>query len=559
LRNRSAFICVLVIVFFVPGSYSQNKTDSTIRPNTSFEVALEPGQAHTYSVKLERGDTALIVIRQIGVDVVVEVNSPEGTMIDSIDSPTGRNGDEIAEVEAAESGNYSIRVRPYDSKEPAGRYHLHFASLHNSRQSAQAIESAKQWLHSNSSGISVWGTITTSLDLKTFDQLAERVHILGIGEATHGSREFGDLRLSLTQRLIERNGYRIVAIEASESRLLSLAPYIRGEGQRTREVTQLMETGWIGRRTQRELVEYVRAWNTKHPNDLIHIDGIDAQDNQGSRDVLGRFIELAYAANVLSRWKEAEKELVAADAQTLVFGDSGVNAATKQFLLEINSMLALDSAVLEARFGIQLAAAKEAASTLLEFADFNSNGEGTTINHSRDWYMANRVLRSLQLNGTSSKVVYWAHNSHVAHPARSTRTAGGLLRDILGCDYGAIGVTFGQGSFVAQIPNDQEDRLAVSMLPSATNGSIEAILAQLRPEASLITWQCPTDASKIPEWLRIPRRMHWVGGLYKPGTNPAEASRPFNLVTDFDGVVYLPRVTADEIPSDRPLIPARKR
>jgi hypothetical protein len=51
--------------------------------------------------------------------------------------------------------------------------------------------------------------------------------------------------------------------------------------------------------------------------------------------------------------------------------------------------------------------------------------------------------------------------------------------------------------------------------------------------------------------------MHWVGGLFRPGTDPAEAFRAFRLINDFDGVVFIPRVTADEVPRDRPLIPAR--
>jgi hypothetical protein len=50
-----------------------------------------------------------------------------------------------------------------------------------------------------------------------------------------------------------------------------------------------------------------------------------------------------------------------------------------------------------------------------------------------------------------------------------------------------------------------------------------------------------------------------VGGLFTPGTPPREAFRPFDLLRDFDGVVYLRRVTADELPLDRPLIPARRR
>jgi len=53
--------------------------------------------------------------------------------------------------------------------------------------------------------------------------------------------------------------------------------------------------------------------------------------------------------------------------------------------------------------------------------------------------------------------------------------------------------------------------------------------------------------------------MHWVGTLFAPGTPPSDAVRPYDLLRDFDGVVYLRRVTADELPGDRPLIPARRR
>jgi hypothetical protein len=30
-------------------------------------------------------------------------------------------------------------------------------------------------------------------------------------------------------------------------------------------------------------------------------------------------------------------------------------------------------------------------------------------------------------------------------------------------------------------------------------------------------------------------------------------------VRDYDGLVYIPRVTADEVPANRPVIPPRKR
>jgi hypothetical protein len=53
--------------------------------------------------------------------------------------------------------------------------------------------------------------------------------------------------------------------------------------------------------------------------------------------------------------------------------------------------------------------------------------------------------------------------------------------------------------------------------------------------------------------------MHWVGGLYTPGTFPGDAFRPYYALHDFDGIAYVGNVSADEVPTDMPKIPARKR
>ena len=175
--------------------------------------------------------------------------------------------------------------------------------------------------------------------------------------------------------------------------------------------------------------------------------------------------------------------------------------------------------------------------------------------------MAARVLRVLR-EKESAKVVYWAHNAHVAHMPGSNRTAGALLRNILGCEYAALAVTFGDGAFVAEIPNDLEDRLVVSTLPPAPDESIESVLRDLNADGTLAIWTCEltnsTNYLAAPEWLRRAHQMHWVGGLYTPSTLSLAAFRNFDLLRDFDGVVYLPRVTAEDIPTDRPLVPARK-
>jgi erythromycin esterase len=495
---------------------------------SSREVALQPGETHEYTLRLHRGESVQAVVRQQGVDVVVELRDPAGTLLDVIDGPTGRNGDERVEILAAATGDYSLRVHPYDKNEPAGKYTIDLETIRSIaatrdllRQRRQARDQAAAWLRARSSAIET--------------SKPRHARVIGIGEATHGSRELGDARLALTRRLVESDGYRTVAIEASADRIEALEA-----------------VGWIGRRTQQELMRWVAAWNASHPNDGLRLIGVDAQDNAPSRAVLRSFLRQAYGDSVLVRWNAAETELAAADEQTAVFGDSSVDPSVRQFLFELLANLTLDASILEARHGRDpVAAARRAATNLAQFADFNS-GVRDAFSHSRDWYMAADILEA----AATSRVVYWAHNAHVAAP-ETGRTTGAILRGAIGCDYFPIAITFGEGAFLAQLPNDPEDRLMTTTLPAAPDETIESVLAPLAPATALTTWDCNTDLSTVSAWLRSPHPMHWIGGLWATDSVPSAAFRPFNLLKDFDGVVYVPRVTAESIPAGRPSVAPR--
>jgi hypothetical protein len=69
----------------------------------------------------------------------------------------------------------------------------------------------------------------------------------------------------------------------------------------------------------------------------------------------------------------------------------------------------------------------------------------------------------------------------------------------------------------------------------------------------------PADRSPasrpMGSWLRAPQPMHWVGGLFTPGTDPREAFRPFRLVSEFGGIVFIPVVTAEAMPARPSRVP----
>ena len=271
----------------------------------------------------------------------------------------------------------------------------------------------------------------------------------------------------------------------------------------------------------------------------VQLVGVDPQDNEIATDTLRAFLAHAYGNDLLTRLAPTFRELAAADSQYLVFGDSDVDSVARRSILEIVALLDLDAPTLTRRFGAgAVERSREAARQMAELADLNT-GDNGLLGHSRDWYMATRVLGAIERKGPGTKAVFWAHNAHVGirgdNPAG--KSSGAWLREAIGCQYAPLGVTFGQGSFVAQIPNDLTDRLAVSTLPASPAESVDGVLAAVNPAGSIVTWSCSVDSSSAPGWLRAPHLMHWVGGLYAPGTSPSDAFRPYSpFFADFDGV-----------------------
>ena len=564
MRNVALALLAVIAIDCHAAAFQAANVDLTAQ--NDIERTLAKGSADDYSIQMAAGESALVIVKQEGADVVVEVRAPDGTLLDSVDSPTGRNGDEVVELFAKETGPYGFRVLPIAEDEPVGKYRISVRERRTRQQTdallaerQELLDEASTWIASRSAEIPASGVFSDKDRLPLLDALADRARVLGLGEATHGSREFGDVRLSITKRLIRLKGFRVVAVEGSTTGMRIIAPYVQGDSEKTPEINRVIESGWIGRRSRRELIEWLRTWNLQHRNDRIALVGVDPQENRKERETLRSFLQRAYPPEVAKQWTEVEKELNDADEQTPVFGDSGVNNKAVSFVVELLAKLSLDAPILRARFGEDaFQEAWEAAKALTEFSDFNSGGNGP-LAHSRDWYMAAEILRAIQNSATSSKAIYWAHNAHIASTRARYQPTGAILRSALGCKYAGLAITFGEGAFVAQIPNDEEDRLATSSLEMAANGSIEAVVAHIRKGARLAVWRCNSYEGSAPAWLKKPEPMHWIGGLYKPGTLPSASYRSFDLLHDFDGVIYLPKVSADEAPTDRPLIPGRKR
>ncbi|MET4927310.1 erythromycin esterase family protein, partial [Streptomyces sp. PSRA5] len=148
------------------------------------------------------------------------------------------------------------------------------------------------WLSRNSVPLS--GGLTAgapTADLQPLKEVLDGVRIVGLGESTHGTREFFQLKHRLLEYLVTELGFTTLAMEASASAGPAVDAYVRGGvGDPAQVLTGLGFWTW---RTEEvlDMIEWMRAYNDGRPADeQIRFAGIDPQRSGDSLAVLEAFL-----------------------------------------------------------------------------------------------------------------------------------------------------------------------------------------------------------------------------------------------------------------------------
>lgn len=79
-------------------------------PGTTTEARIKHGETHAYSLSLNTGQYAGIVVDQLGADVAVTLHDPDGNLLASVDSPQGDRVPEPVPIIASKAGTYRVEV-----------------------------------------------------------------------------------------------------------------------------------------------------------------------------------------------------------------------------------------------------------------------------------------------------------------------------------------------------------------------------------------------------------------------------------------------------------------
>jgi hypothetical protein len=131
MRWAKAVSLLFSILISVSTVAAVNAQTETLRPGESIERTIVRGKPHGFTISLEREQFLQLVVEQHGVDVVVNVVSPDGKSLGAFDSPNGTEGPENVSLVTDAAGVYRIVVLPLEHEEntTSGRYVIRIKEL----------------------------------------------------------------------------------------------------------------------------------------------------------------------------------------------------------------------------------------------------------------------------------------------------------------------------------------------------------------------------------------------------------------------------------------------
>src|SRR5271169_4407631 len=359
-------------------------------------------------------------------------------------------------------------------------------------------------------------------DTADFDPLLQKVRdarFVLLGEASHGTHEFYRLRAQITKRLIAGKGFTAVAVEADWPDAYRVNQFVRFEGEDEEAVDALAGfrrfPAWMWRNADvLDFVGWLRNYNEHRHSKRVGFYGLDLYSLHASmRAVLDFLDKVDPEAARRARYRYACFENFGEDTQAYGYSASfGLsksceNEVTVQWM-EMRQRAA-DLASRDGRVARDAFFFAEQNARLVKNAEEYYRSmfhERTSSWNLRDTHMAETLEALTHHLGPKSKIVVWAHNSHLGD-ARATEMGqqgelnlGQLVRQRYGREATLVGFTTHTGTVTAA--SGWEAPAERKHIRPAPPGSYEVLFHETGIENFLLTL---TDKEKATAALREPR------------------------------------------------------
>ena len=345
-------------------------------------------------------------------------------------------------------------------------------------------------------------------DMSPLLPVVGNARIVAMGEATHGTRQFFELKHRMLEFLAEKMGFTVFAIEANWPESLAVNDYVlNGRGDPAAALAGM----------------YFWTWNTEEVLDMIRwMRGYNENPaHLGKLKFLGFDMQTARVAvsNVHEYLEKVDPEESPRAANVLAPLADEINEreyATKP--LQVRMETAQGVKTLLARFSNRKQEYVEASSEedwIVAQHNLEIIRQAEELHSRRAWgirdrYMAANVKWILDHEPPGTKMMLWAHNGHVS---TSPWAMGNVLRRLYRQNMVVCGFSFSVGSFRARgLPNRPHLQYFSAGPPPAN--SLDSALADTGLGLFAIDLRTAPETGVVGEWLHAFHPMRMIGSVY---------------------------------------------
>ncbi|MEA2180020.1 MAG: hypothetical protein QOG77_3317 [Solirubrobacteraceae bacterium] len=414
------------------------------------------------------------------------------------------------------------------------------------------------------SAIGIDATLAAALPItgapNDYDTLVDRVgdgRCVLIGEASHGTHEFYIERARLTRRLIEEAGFNAIAVEADWPAAYRLNCFVRGAGKDRTAAEALGDflrfPRWMWRnRVVEAFAAWLRGHNQRSPNP-VGFYGLDLYSLHESVSLVLRYLEKVdpeaakRARERYSCFDHRHGEEGQGYGAAVVSGrEESCERGVLEQLLELRERQAEYSAK-------DPELPEDSHFFALQNAHLVVNAEryyrtmfrgGPDSWNLRDTHMAetlDALFEHLDQPRLPSKVVVWAHNSHVGDARHTEMGAGGqltlgqLARERSDRHPFLVGLTTYEGTVTAA--SDWGEPAVVKRVVPGREDAYEGELHDAGLRRDVLLFETGLEVE--------PRRLERaIGVIYRPETERQSHYFQAEMARQFDAVVHLDRTQA---------------
>jgi erythromycin esterase len=389
-------------------------------------------------------------------------------------------------------------------------------------------------------------------DLDTLVHAIGDARIVLLGEASHGTAEYYQWRSLITQRLIREKGFKCIAVEGEWADCFRVNNFIKGPLRDSVATVSLLQQfnrwpAWMW--ANRETAQLVRWLNTEN-------QGRAAEQKVGF-----------YGLDLYCVWESIAALTQMTDGEDTALRHA-VEAAYQCFTPYGSDAMAYASALMHGAkgcgyeaghlWGVMKSRMPSANPTEEEFAStqyalvaedgeryFHNIGNGIVSWNLRENHMYTTIRRLLALYGADSKIIVWAHNTHVGDARSSTMSTrhkvsiGQLLREAYG-DRQVFITGFGSYSGTLLCGRTWGDSTRLVTLPPARGGSWEDLLHSQYGDSRLV--MC--SAFRNDKALNGYYATRAVGAIYRPASDAYSSYTSSVMSRRYDAFIYLDKTEA---------------